>query len=284
MFRESVLVNEEVIKRVSETMVPIALNYQLVLDRSNSESKHIRSLIDRPGDIQGVYVFSPDGKQLGGSIGFGDMVGKTKRMLEASLKAFGPVKIRQAPARKLLPNRGIGFNADGGVTLAEYVRRSDRDKIKSPVISRLDLTAEEFKSFAPSKSAVRSEWNLPRATARKLCRLASPMCYQHAPQLGWVKSVTLKGRVQAVRNGVAELRYEGSLGTQRIMRDGSVLSKADLKMSGTGSYNLTTGKMQDLQIIGTGEFRWPREAPERKVPFHALLEWEAQLPPSSSKE
>ena len=133
MFRESVLVNPEVIKRVSETMVPIALDYQLVLDRSSPESKRIRSLINRPGDIQGVYVFSPNGKQLGGSIGFGDMLGKTKRMLNGSLKAFGPVKPRQAPARNLLPNRGYGFKADGGVTLAEYVRRSDRDKIKSPV-------------------------------------------------------------------------------------------------------------------------------------------------------
>ena len=65
MFRENVLIKNDIIERVSETMIPVALDYQKVMDRTTSDSRFIRSLIKQPGDIQGVYVLSHRGKILG---------------------------------------------------------------------------------------------------------------------------------------------------------------------------------------------------------------------------
>ena len=77
MFRENVLVREEVIKRISQTMIPVALNYEKVLARESRESRFIHSMIKEQGDTQGVRVLSPEGKILGSFSGFGDMAGKT---------------------------------------------------------------------------------------------------------------------------------------------------------------------------------------------------------------
>jgi hypothetical protein len=86
MFRENVLVREDIIDRISETMIPVAPDYQKVLNRESHESRLVRSMIKDLGDIQGVRVMTPDGRILGKFSGFGDMAGKAKRMIEDALK------------------------------------------------------------------------------------------------------------------------------------------------------------------------------------------------------
>lgn len=273
MFRENVLVRDDIIARVSETMVPVALDYQKVLDRKSRESRFVRSMIKGDGDIQGVRIIAPDQKILGSFSGFGDMAGKTKRMIDDALEEFGSVEKRRVPEGQADPARGVGFRSDGRVCLAEYVRRLDRDKIKSPVISNIPLSKTEFMRFAPPKPAVGETWTVPDAVAKKFCRAASPMCYQHAPQPEWVKSVILKGRVLGFENGLAKLGYEGKLSSERIWQGDKILSQQEMTFQGEGLYEPASGEIRSLVMVGSGTFRWPEEDPDKLVPFEALVEW-----------
>ncbi len=65
MFRENVLVNEDVINRISETMIPVALDYQKVLDRKSPEARLLLPLMKQRNQEQGLWIFSPQGKALG---------------------------------------------------------------------------------------------------------------------------------------------------------------------------------------------------------------------------
>lgn len=282
MFRENVLVDEQVIRRVSETMVPVAVDYQKVLDRTSRESKFLLPLMKQRDQDQGMWIFAPHGKALGGFVGFGDMLGRTKQEIEAALTAFGPVEPRRAEKVETHPYRGKGFRPDGGVCLAEYVRRKDASNFRSPVISSVVLSAEEFRVFAPPKPNREEKWSLPEPVAKKLCRVASPMCYQHAPQPNWVNSVAIRAKVRAVRGGMAELTYEGTMQSERVMRDGRILSTQDLSVEGHGVYDIGAKKMQSVLIVGSGTFRWPLEAPDQPVPFDALVEWNAEAADGAS--
>ena len=118
MFRENVLVKNDVIKRISTTMVPVALNYQRVQDTKSPESRFLRPLIGSKGDRQGVYIFSPSGKKLGQGISFGNMKVKTLKMIAQALKTFGPVSPRKVKKASLNLFRGKGVRPDGSVRLA----------------------------------------------------------------------------------------------------------------------------------------------------------------------
>ena len=131
MFRENVLVNAKIINRVSETMIPVALDYQKVLDRQTRESRFLLPLMKQRNQEQGLWIFSPEGKSLGGFEGFGDMVGQMKRVIEGALKTFGPVAPRRVVKLQTHPYRGKGFRTNGSVCLAEYVRRREQSSWSS---------------------------------------------------------------------------------------------------------------------------------------------------------
>jgi|GEM_PF-7055436 hypothetical protein len=204
MFRENVLIKDDVIERISQTMVPVVLDYQKVLNRNSREARFLLPMMKEKAkdDLQGFWLFTPAGKNLGHGVGFVKMKEKTMRMIDNALDAFGTVEPRRFEKVELNPHRGIGFRTDGSVRLAEYVRRRDRSNISSPVISSVSLSAQEFQAFAPSTTARKNEWTVPIPVARKLCRIASPMCYQHAPQPDWVKVVTLRAKTGTVSNGL----------------------------------------------------------------------------------
>ena len=96
MFRENVLVKNDIIDRVSETMIPVALDYQKVLDRQTPEARFLLPLMQQRNQRQGLWIFSPQGKALGGFEGFGDMLGETRRVIEDALEGFGPIELRMA--------------------------------------------------------------------------------------------------------------------------------------------------------------------------------------------
>ena len=128
MFRENVLVKEEIIERIAETMIPVAMDYQLIKRRRSKEARFLLPLLKtKKSDKQGVWIFSPQGRVLGGGFsGFGNMVQKTKALVENALKEFGPITLRKAGVVETHPYRGKGVKSDGSVCLAEYVRRRDR--------------------------------------------------------------------------------------------------------------------------------------------------------------
>ncbi len=285
MFRENVLVRDEVIELIAESMIPLAVDYQNVMRRRSKESQFLLPLMKKKtGDKQGVWIFSPQGKVLGGPLsGFGNMIQKTKDLVENSLKHFGPVTPRKWDVVDTRPYRGKGVRSDGSVCLAEYVRSRGRSNIRTPVISSVVLSKKDFKAFAPRNVADGAEWTLPNSVAKKLCRVASPMCYQHAPQPDGVTGVTIKARVSRVRNGLAEVHYKGRMSSERIMRRGRVLSEQELTFTGEGVYDVGAERMRSLRIVGSGTFRWPEEAPGKTVPFDALVEWELGPSESSTK-
>ena len=67
------------------------------------------------------------------------------------------------------------------------------------------------------------------------------------------------------------------------MRNGKVLSEQKLSFEGEGAYDIRAGKMRSVLIVGSGIFRWPEEAPDKLVPFDALIEWRSRTPDGSRK-
>ena len=276
MFRENVLTRDEIIDRIAATMVPVALDYQQVLNPDTPEAKFLRPLLAQRDQDQGLWIFSPDGRVLGGFVGFGDMVGQTQKTIEDALAAFGPVKPRRVAPVDTQPHRGRGVLPDGSVCLAEYLRTSDDALVfmnaKSPVISSVTLSAREFRAFAPPAAVAGTKWTLPDDVAQRLARISSPMCYQHAPQPDWVTGVRITARVQTIGNGTARIEYAGHIASEHRVR-GELVSAQETKLSGEGLYDVGTGRMQSVLLIGAGTLHWP-EAPERIVEFDALVEWE----------
>jgi hypothetical protein len=280
MFRENVLTQREIIDRIASTMVPVALDYQTLQDAKSPEAKLLLPLMTQRDQDQGVWIFAPDGKALGGFVGFGDMVGQTKDVIEGALKSFGPITPRRVEPVETDPYRGRGVMQDGSVCLAESVRTSD-DALrfmdaKSPVISRVTLSATEFRAFAPGEPAVGSKWTIPEAVAKRLSRVTSPMCYQHAPEPGWVTGVLLDAEVRSIEGGVAWLGYQGRISSEHRVGN-VVVSVQDTKLSGEGAYDVSNNCLRSVLLIGEGELRWP-EDPEKRVTFDALVEWRRDAP------
>jgi hypothetical protein len=266
-------------------MVPVALDYQKVQDSASKEAQFIRPLMKQRKQEQGVWIFSPEGKALGGFSGFGNMVGQTKQVIDDALKDFGPVTPRKIEPADANPHRGIGFMPDGGVCLAEYVRTADESlhltHPKTPVISTVTLSRQELAAFAPPRAAVGAKWTLPANVAKRLARISSPMCYQHAPQPDWVTDIEIRGEVKGVEAGVAQLLFAGQIASVHRV-SGQDVSRQRVELAGEGVYNLAEKRLESLLLIGDGELRWP-EAPAKLVTFEALVEWGIESPDSKLK-
>jgi hypothetical protein len=278
MFRENVLTSDLIIDRVAGTMVPVALDYQKLQDSGSKEAKLLLPLMKQRDQEQGVWIFAPDGKALGGFVGFGDMVGQTRRVIDDALKTFGPVSRRQVRPADVHPHRGKGFLAGGGVCLAEYVRTLDESlhlvHPKSPVVSSVTLSRQEIDAFAPPRAAVGARWTLPERVARRLSRISSPMCYQHAPQPDWVTEIQMRGEVKEVEGQLARLAYDGHVASVHRVGQRDV-SRQEIELDGEGVFDLTDKRLVSLLLVGSGELRWP-EAREKVVKFEALVEWDAK--------
>jgi hypothetical protein len=273
MFRENVLTKPQIIDRITSTMVPVAVDFQKVQDTTSRESRFLKPMMEQRKQDQGVWIVSPDGKALGGFIGFGDMAGRMKQVIDDALEAFGSVEPRRTAPADTHPHRGKGVMADGSVCLAEYVRRYGNtlhQTTTSPVISSLTLSAKQFAALAPPEAAEGAQWTLPDDVAKRFCRLTSPLCYQHAPQPGWVTRVRIDARVREIKDGVARLTYEGAIAS----RQGRI-SEQETRLRGEATYDVTANRMRSVLIVGSGTLVWS-EAPDQPVTFHALAEWTEQ--------
>ncbi len=275
MFRENVLTHERIVDRISTTMVPVAVNYEKVQDPETKEARFLRPLMEQRRQDQGVWIITPDGKALGGFVGFGDMVARTERVIEDALKAFGPVAPRGAQPRDTHPYRGKGVRPDGSVCLAETVRRWGSNHLsttRSPVLSSVTLSAGEFRSLALPEATAGREWVVPDDVARKFSRLTSPLCYQHAPQPKWATEARLAARVREVKDGRATVVYEGRLSTVHDGPGGGRISGQEVRLTGEGVYDVGSRSLRSLLLVGSGTLRWT-EDPDKPATFDALVEW-----------
>ena len=152
--------------------------------------------------------------------------------------------------------------------------------IMAPVMSSVTLTRKEFRAFAPRRAVRGAKWTVPDTVAKKLCRVTSSGCYQHAPQPDWITGVHLNAEVRTIKNGVAWLSYSGRVSTTDPRLSWKNSSK--VKLTGDGVYDIKTKKMRSVLIIGTGISR-TAEFPDTTVSFHALIEWALEHPGTFSK-
>ncbi len=283
MFRENILTQDAFIDRIASTMIPVAVDRRKTEDPRTMEAQFLQPLLKKNPAKGSPCIYSPEGKVLGGFEGWD--FGRMKQVIDDALKAFGPVEPRKVKPVETHPYRGKGMMRDGSVSLAEYIRASDNAlsfmNAKSPVISSVTLSAKEFRAFAPQDAVVGANWALPDEVAKRLSRITSPLCAQHAPQPDWVTGVRLNAEVRTVKDGAAWLRYEGEISSTHRVASKTV-SVQETKLTGEGVYDLKTKSMRSVLLVGSGTLRWP-EAPEQLVTSDALVEWVLESPESASQ-
>jgi hypothetical protein len=280
MFRENVLTQDDIIDRIASTMVPVAVDRWKAEDPTTREAQFLRPFMKNHPAQGSPCIFAPDGRFLGGFHGYGDMAGRTRKLLDDALKAFGPVKPREAAALETHPYRGKGVMPDGGVSLAAYLRPSDASlaylNTRTPVVSSVSLTEKEFTALAPRQAVVGERWKLPDAVARRFSRVTSPLCRQHAPEPDWVTGVEIHAEVRAIKDGMAWLHFDGRIASEHQVRAQTISVQAT-KLTGEGVYDIEATAMRSVLLVGSGTLRWP-EAPEKIVAFDVLVEWAREAP------
>lgn len=279
--------------------MPVALNLYKIRQAKGPAGDLFRSVQKQKPQYQGLWLVAPDGKVLAAHQemkdtrdGRGRWAKKVLADLEGGLKAFGPVESRPLSKgtasryRQTLPHRGVGVRPDGGVTLAVQdrlvlVKDLDRDpprgNLGPTVLDSIPLTAEEWASLAPPAAEEGRTWAVPEATARRFFPLlsVSDAVFRDGKEL---TEVRLTGRVERVRDGIAELAYEGRLagthhGTANEGKLGNkVQSEANL-LAGVGSHDVKARQMRSLTLVFDG--RWRNWAPYDDPPsrFGAVVEW-----------
>lgn len=280
MFRENVLTRDEIIDRIGSTMIPVAVDRWKAEEPGTREAKFLQPFLEKNPPEGSPCIYSPEGKVLGGFRGYGDMAGRTRKLIEDALKVHGPVKPRQIKAIQTHPFRGKGVMPDGSVRLAAYLRPSSKTlaslTIKSPVISSIALTRGGFKTLAPPRPVVGAKWLLPDEAARQFARVTSPLCRQHAPEPDWVTAVRIQGEVQTLKDEAAVVRYEGRIASEHHA-GGTTVSVQMMTFTGEGIYDLKSKEMCSILLVGSGTLRWP-EAPGKLFVFEVLVEWDIERP------
>jgi hypothetical protein len=220
--------------------------------------------------------------------------------LKAGLEAFGPVKRRRSLGaasayQSALPFRGVGVRPDGSVTLAaadKYVLVPDLERDPPPtflgatVLDSIRLTASQWRALAPVKTDAGSAWTVPEAVARQLypALSVSTNVFRDAAD---VTTVRLVGKVEAVRAGVAYLKYEGQIagthwGTTAEGNAGNKMSSEARLLGGVGRYDVRARRMLSLTLVLDGLSRtWaPYDDPPKR--FGAVLEWSLTRPSPAS--
>jgi hypothetical protein len=264
-------------------MVAVAVDREKAADPRTPEGQFLVPFLKRHPQQGSPCLYSPDGKALGGFRGYD--FGQAKKVIEDGLKAFGPVEPRRVKPVPSHPHRGKGVMRDGSVCLAQYLRTSDEDlrtaQIKTPVVSSVTLSADEFSAFAPPTAEVGAKWVLPDDVAKRLSRVSSPLCYQHAPRPDWVTAVRLSAEVHALQPGAAWVRYEGRIVSAHRVGSKTV-SDQEVNLTGYSVYDLKAKRTRSLLLVGSGSLRWP-EAPGKVLKFDALVEWNLDGPEPASK-
>jgi hypothetical protein len=275
MFRENVPAKPEIAGRIAATMVPVAVDFRTFQDPRSEESRFLTPLVKQRDQDQGVWIFSPEGKALGGFVGFGDMAAQTRKVIDDALAAHGDVAARTVEPAEMHPHRGRGRTPEGGACLAQYVRRWGNTLFShgsSPVISSVALSAAELRELAPPKVVVGTRWTVPEAVTRRFCRLSSPLCFQHAPQPDGVTAASIEGRVASIDGAGARLVYTG-----RIASTHRGISEQEVRLEGEGSCDVNGAALRSLLIVGSGSLVW-KEAPDKPATFDALAEWTLGAP------
>ena len=169
--------------------------------------------------------------------------------------------------------------ADGGVSLGIYLRYSIRGipyrEIPNPTIDSLVLTASEWKALVPTKVEADHEWTIKEDVGRKFCRVLGPGDENTMPRPNEVKYVRLTGNVQSIKNGVALIAFTGKIAGAHETQSNRGLCHGEAQLTGTGRYDVKTGRMLALVWVFDGVFRnvAPHDEPTK---YSGVVEWRQQ--------
>ena len=290
---------------ITDQLVPVALNLYRIREAKGPAGEFFRSVYKQKPQYQGLWVVSPDGTALASHQETKDLKNWPQKVLAGlrrGLEAFGPVTPRppslsgEAAYQQALPDRGVGVQPDGRVTLALYhrwvtvrdlQRAPPRDAIGATVLDSIALTAEQWSALAPHDAGAGSTWTVPEPAARQLYPVLSvaSVLFRDPAE---VTAVRLAGRVASVRDGVAELQYEGQIagthhGTKNEGKPGNKVSGEAKLVAGIGQYDVKARKLLSLTLVWDGRFRnWaPYDDPPTR--FGAVVEWSRSRPPAATK-
>jgi hypothetical protein len=237
----------------------------------------------RPAQYQGLYLVAPDGKVLASHQNFKSDKTWPQEVLAdlgPGLKAFGPVEARDARRRDPLPRRGSGLHADGGATLAAYLRYAIKGiplrELPNPTLDSLPLTAKELAELAPPRAAAGSGWELPEALGRRFSRVLGPGDEDSMPRPHEVTSLRLTGRVRAVEGGVAQLVYEGALAGSHL-NQAKKRTHGEVKLTGVGRFDVKAGRLLSLVWVFDGVYRGPPPY-DQPAAYSGVVEWSRDRP------
>jgi hypothetical protein len=273
-----------VIRRIAANFVPVAQNLYTIRKAKGPGGDLFRAAQrQKPELYQGILIVSPAGKVLAAQASYKDEKTWTQELLavlDQGLKAFGDVKPRRVGAGEPLPYRGAGVRKDGSVALAVSGRYTllglRREGLSAVMVDSVVLSKDEWEGLAPPQPAAGQEWIVPRPVSRKFNRLLSPNSDQSTmPLPEEVKKARISGTVQAVRNGVAYLTYEGQItGAHSYKFEPKVgkLSHGEVELTGVGAYDIKGRRMLSLTLVADGAFRGlpPYDDPQR---YGAVVEW-----------
>lgn len=267
------------IRFIATNTVPVAQNLYEIRKQTDSAGDFFRAVQkQRPAQYQGLYLVAPDGKVLASHQNFKSDKTWAKELLadlEPGLKAFGPIKPRDAQRGDPSPQRGNGLLADGGATLAIYLRYSIKGiplrELPNPMIDSLTLTAKDLTKLAPPKPEVGAGWEIPEDLARRFSRLLGPGDEDTMPRPNEVTSFKLTGKVRALEAGVAHLIYEGKL-TGSHLNQAKKRTQAEVKLTGVGRYDAKAKRLLSLVWVSDGAYKGPPPYDQPRS-YSAVVEW-----------
>jgi len=287
-------VNDEIIRLVNRNFVPVALLDTEIWNAKDAAGEFFRSVNRQMFINQGVQVASPDGKALASSMRGRSQDGReidtdeskrevwineVRAALERGLKKFGEVKPRDVRTGDAMPSDARGVHSDGGVSLGSYTRTMHHglnpDGFGPPAIDHVPLTAKELLALSPPRAAAGTEWSVPAAVARKFSAVLSSSCNDSLPRPNEVSDVRFTGKVESVEDGIAYLRYEGSIAGDHQSVHKYVWSSSARTRGGVGAFEVKSGTLLSITLVFEGERRnskyfAPTDRPEK---FASVLEW-----------
>ena len=267
--------DDRVIRLVRENFVPVAVNLNKLRNAKDDRGDFFRTLQQQKTQYQGLWVATADGKRLGGHLDFKNhktWSQEVLRDLQAALQSFGDVKPRRVLASDPLPHRGRGRALDGSVTLAIYARHVLRGRLEGdPVIDSVNFSAADWETFVPKDRSLGVEWELPERVSKQFARCVSATSDQSSvPRPEGVTAARFKGKMVAIREGVATLEYSGRIAAGHTFN--GKYTSGEGQLIGFARCEVETGRMLSLTWAFDSVQRGfpPYNAPS---PLAAAVEW-----------
>jgi hypothetical protein len=266
--------------------VPVAVNRHTIRKEKGPSGDFFQIIHkQRPGQYQGIYLVSPEGKVLAARDREPDKSKMTwaDDVIEAiddGLTTYGPVTPRDPVTLNLLPDRGVGRRPDGSIVLAVYTRYMSlgldprgfgEGIIDSIVLPNQDRTRKDFPGLE-----VGAAFEAEPAVARKFHRVLAPQSDLNlVPRADEVTRAVLTGKVVRIRGGVAEMTFSGRFAGYHVGEFDSNKGKkirAEITLGGVGACEVKTGKLLSITLIGEGVYRSfpPNDEPTK---YGAVVEW-----------